>query len=92
MSMNNSLTLFSDDDDEDDDFLLNLVQSLPEIRVYADRPNLFAKYSNAQIKERFRLDKDTILRLAEIFEPYIGPKTDRSKSYKTVDILLMALR
>jgi hypothetical protein len=91
MSMNDSLTLFSEDED-DDEFLLSLVRSLPEIRVYAERPNFFAKYSNAQFKERFRMDKDTVLRLAEIFDPYIGPKTDRSKSYKTVDILLMALR
>jgi hypothetical protein len=51
--MNNSLTLFS----EDAEFS---AKSLPEIRVYADRPNLFAKYSNAQIKERFRMNKDTI--------------------------------
>jgi hypothetical protein len=52
MSMNNSSTLFSKD--EDDDFLLSLVRSVPEIRVYADQPNLFAKYYNAQIKDKIQ--------------------------------------
>lgn len=87
------LNFYSDDSDIDDiEILIECVNTIPRIRFYPERPDLFLYYDDTKFRQRFRFSKESVVRLAEIFDPYLKRTTKRSKALSTMHLILLALR
>jgi len=61
-------------------------------RNFLDRGDLLDRFSNAEIIERYRLDRQAIIDLAREIEPHIAPHTRRNHSLTVVEKTLVSLR
>lgn len=80
------------DEDMWDFFIVRVSGAIPRQRFYPKRPDLLYKMSNQEFKMRFRLNKETVVVLAEILDGRLKPKNNRSQSFSTVNQILFSLR
>ncbi len=59
-------------------------QAYCRVRIFYDRTNPMEYFSESQIRERYRMWKPTIIGIAKLLDPIIGPKTDRNMALPTI--------
>lgn len=80
---------FSSSSDEELIDVLNIVE---RPRLYRHRPDMLMLYSDSEFKDRFRLHRDSVMRIVEVIGNNLRPVTNRSFPLSPLDQILITLR
>lgn len=78
--------------DSDDNFIENVIAVIPRPRTFRNRNNLFEMYNDMEFKYRYRLDKETVVRISNIIGNNLESMTLRNKAVSVMDKILVTLR